>query len=371
MSLNGIDIASHQGDIDVSSVPSDFVIVKGTEGTGYVNPYCDSRYQLAKSAGRLLGFYHFATGCGAIEEADYFINNCRGYFGESIPFLDWEADAVTCGPEYAKAFMDRVLERTGIKPMIYMSASVVTSYDWSSIVNGDYGLWIAGYYNGYNQMSYNPDAPMQQLAYWSDAAMYQYTSSGRLPSYDGDLDLNVFYGDGSAWNAYAGTQQQQPIPPKIEDAGDVSKANQNPVIPQDFPTKPSVLYQAHVANAGWQGVCFDGQTAGTVGQRLRMEALALESLIDGVIVESSGHVQNIGWQEYRNGKSASGTTGGSLRLEAVKIKLTGPNSAQYSVQYQVHVQNKGWMDWVKDGDIAGTVGESLRLEAIRIKIVKK
>jgi len=38
MALNGIDIASYQTGIDLSVVPCDFVIVKATEGTGYVNP---------------------------------------------------------------------------------------------------------------------------------------------------------------------------------------------------------------------------------------------------------------------------------------------------------------------------------------------
>ena len=38
MAMNGIDIASYQAGIDLSVVPCDFVIVKATEGTGYVNP---------------------------------------------------------------------------------------------------------------------------------------------------------------------------------------------------------------------------------------------------------------------------------------------------------------------------------------------
>jgi LysM repeat protein len=33
--------------------------------------------------------------------------------------------------------------------------------------------------------------------------MYQYTSSGRLPGYGGNLDLDVFYGDRVAWARYA------------------------------------------------------------------------------------------------------------------------------------------------------------------------
>ena len=36
--LRGIDISSHQGDIDLSPLAIDFVIIKATEGTGYINP---------------------------------------------------------------------------------------------------------------------------------------------------------------------------------------------------------------------------------------------------------------------------------------------------------------------------------------------
>lgn len=34
--------------------------------------------------------------------------------------------------------------------------------------------------------------------------MWQWTSSGRLNGYNGNLDCNVFYGDGKTWDAYVG-----------------------------------------------------------------------------------------------------------------------------------------------------------------------
>ena len=34
--------------------------------------------------------------------------------------------------------------------------------------------------------------------------MWQWTSSGRLNGYNGNLDCNVFYGDRSTWDAYVG-----------------------------------------------------------------------------------------------------------------------------------------------------------------------
>ena len=204
-SMNGIDVSSWQTGINTRTINADFVICKATEGTGYVNPDCDRAYQQAKASGKEVGVYHFATGSGAIAEADYFVDNIQGYIGEAVLALDWEAGAVFQGPGYAKAFLDRVYQRTGVKPMIYMSNSTIHAYDWSAVVAADYGLWNAGYYAGYTPFyGYNPDAPLiGGTGPWEFAAMYQYTSSGYLSGWSGALDLNVFYGDKAAWDAYA------------------------------------------------------------------------------------------------------------------------------------------------------------------------
>ena len=60
--LRVVDVASHQKGIVTGSLDCDAVICKATEGTGYVNPYCDEHYQSAKAAGKLLGVYHYAYG---------------------------------------------------------------------------------------------------------------------------------------------------------------------------------------------------------------------------------------------------------------------------------------------------------------------
>ena len=215
--LNGIDISAWQRGIDTAAVPSDFVIIKATQGLDYINDDCDRAYQQAKAAGKKLGVYHFADGnSSGSAEADYFVDNVAGYVGEAILVLDWETHAVTRGPGYAKEFLDRVQARTGIKPMIYMSGSVVNEWDWSAVVAGDYGLWVA-YYSTDSCDGYWPDAPMYPISDWAGAAMLQYTSGGYLPGWGDRLDLNVFYGDHAAWDAYAGggtgvTPQPQPVP---------------------------------------------------------------------------------------------------------------------------------------------------------------
>ena len=208
MTLNGIDISKWQSGINLSAIKADFVIVKATEGIGYVDKSCDGFFQKALSLGKKLGFYHFARPTAnndPIREADFFYENCKGYFGKGIPILDWEAENKH-NVAWAKAWLDRVYQRSGVKPVIYMSESVVNAYDWSSVANGDYGLWVAKYRD--NNPDYNYDmanaGSSPNVKWWKFYCMWQWTSSGRLDGYDGNLDCNIFYGDGSTWDAYVG-----------------------------------------------------------------------------------------------------------------------------------------------------------------------
>ena len=197
MALYGTDQSKWQSN---SVTEGDFIIVKATEGVGYVDPTCDIKYQMNKKAGKLRAFYHFARpdlGNSAQTEAKFFVDNCKNYFGDAIPVLDWERSVSNVG--WAKAFLDEVFRLTGVRPWIYTSASVVNGYDWSSVAS-DYGLWIAGYPAKYNVK--NPPKPgAKELPYkigkWKFAAAWQYSSSA------GTLDRNIFYGDATAWNKYA------------------------------------------------------------------------------------------------------------------------------------------------------------------------
>lgn len=199
--LKGIDISRYQNGINIASLDIDFVICKATEGIGYTDNCCDKFYQTAKNASKKLGVYHYARpdlGNSATDEADYFLKETTGYHKEAILVLDWEAGDLG-NVSWAKAWLDRVYEKTGVKPMIYMSESPANSYDWSSVVNGDYGVWVAKYGSNNGQQGTKPSAKD-----WPFIAMWQYTSKGSLSGYNGNLDLDIFYGDKTAWDKYAG-----------------------------------------------------------------------------------------------------------------------------------------------------------------------
>ncbi len=134
-----------------------------------------------------------------------------------------------------------------------------------------------------------------------------------------------------------------------------------------------VSYNTHVQRVGWQEYVQDGDTAGTEGRALRLEAIHINlnnSDYEGGI-EYTTHVQKIGWQDWKSDGDLSGTEGQALRLEAIKIRLTGEISYYYDVYYRVHAQKFGWLDWTKNGLPSGTAGFGYRLEAIQIKLVAK
>lgn len=209
--LNGIDISNHQKGLNLASVPCDFVICKATEGTTYIDRYCDSFIQQAINLNKKIGVYHFATGRSSGKaEADFFLKKVQEYAGKAILILDWEADAVKKGTAYAKEFLDRVYEKTGIKAMLYSYNNCINTYDWSSVANAGYKLWNAGYYAGKKEMGYNAETPLKGgIGAWNNCTMYQYTDSGKLTGWNGHLDLNVFYGNEKEWDAIAGNDKEE------------------------------------------------------------------------------------------------------------------------------------------------------------------
>ncbi len=219
--LDGIDIASYQGDLVPGNMATtDFIIVKATGGNSYTNPYFRKHADATLKAGKLLGSYHFAcerTGAGTAEqEADYFIAAAKPYIGKAALFLDWEADALYKGVSWAKAWLDRVKAKTGVTPGIYMSKSKCREYDWKSVAK-TYPLWVAQYADN-DPTGYQKDPWTDAYGYgaWSKPIIFQYSSEGHIKGYYARLDINMFYGGKDAFKALMGPQAapQQPQTPK-------------------------------------------------------------------------------------------------------------------------------------------------------------
>jgi GH25 family lysozyme M1 (1,4-beta-N-acetylmuramidase) len=210
MALNGIDIASYQAGLDFSKVPCDFAIIKATQGTGYTNPDCVRAVEQAMSLGKGVGVYHYISGGNAVAEADFFINSILNWIGKVMICLDWELDQNSAwGDEsYLEQVINQVIARTGVPPMIYAPASRYNEV--APVANrNNCGLWIAQYAD-MNPTGYQ-NTPWNEGAY--TCAIRQYSGSGRLNGWNGDLDLDKFYGSLDDFRKYYGSSSSAPSKP--------------------------------------------------------------------------------------------------------------------------------------------------------------
>ena len=137
--------------------------------------------------------------------------------------------------------------------------------------------------------------------------------------------------------------------------------------------KVGVRTEAHVAEKGWMPAVSGGETAGTVGENLPMEAfkLSLQNVPCSGSIKYRAHVAEIGWQDWVEEKGEAGTTGKALQVEAVQVRLDGEVSDRYDVYYRAHVADYGWLPWTSNGKIAGTQGYGKSLQALEIVLVEK
>ena len=231
MTLNGIDISWYQRGINIAAVPADFVIVKATEGTGYINPCFRAQADATLNSGKLLGIYHYISGGNWRLEAEYFVNTVKDYVGRAVLALDFESGGNSAYDDtaYLQQCAQTVYNLTGARPLLYGSQR---DYGRLAAVSKatNCGLWIAQYANN-NHTGYQ-DSPWNEDVY--SCAIRQYSSVGELPNYGGNLDLDKFYGDHAAWESYARSDRQpqpqeeqqteQPMPAisEITHDGDIS-----------------------------------------------------------------------------------------------------------------------------------------------------
>ena len=265
MTMNGIDISSWQAGINIAALNADFVIVKATQGTGYLSPDFKRQADQTLASGKLLGVYHFMSKENATAQADFFINAVKPYIGKAILVLDFEfgsvQEAIATGQGFAKQFLDRVKAQTGVAPLIYMSKAVTYGTDWSAVA-GTYGLWVSQYAttNATGWQS-SPWTDGKGYGAWSGPVIYQYTDNLQIAGYGGGLDGNIGYLDRNAWGKYANPSGQAvPVAtqtPAPQSYNDKFRAGGNKFTAyKDF-----YVDEIKNINGGWQ--CMNYEMAGT------------------------------------------------------------------------------------------------------------
>jgi len=208
LSVQGIDVSRHQGDIDWAEVHNagyKFAFVKATEGVGYTDPNFIKNMNNGKSAGMRMGAYHFATPDlkknDAKAEADYFISIAGDYLkgGYLRPALDVEkknscknhkTNKVTLS-EWVNEWMRTVNDATGVEPILYIDSSFANNCFDSSVTTRD--LWIAHH-------TYDLGKP-PNTGIWKDWVFWQY-EIGNVGGIKKEVDLDIFIGDESELNNF-------------------------------------------------------------------------------------------------------------------------------------------------------------------------
>lgn len=163
--ISGIDVASYQAETFPTS-GLDFVFVKATEGTAYVNPKMGRQAATARAAGLPLGFYHFLRSGNVAAQAAYFVDRCASLQGDML-VCDWETSG-TDRPSNADkdAFLREVKRlRPGHRVGLYCNTDYWLNRDHTSDC-GDF-LWIA-----------DPNHPAGHPAIKHAWTFHQYASTG-------------------------------------------------------------------------------------------------------------------------------------------------------------------------------------------------
>lgn len=200
--LKGIDVSNHNYHYlknrewyDLKS--ADFVIMKASEGLTYKDPCLDGYYDIIHGAkdgapdpDRLYGFYHYArpeNQNNPLKEAQHFLDLVGHHAGSCLYALDVEGDALRMSDFYLNAWVATwcayVIQKTGVKPLIYCSASVTGRFKGAAEIGC--GLWVASWDKKPNKKSIAP---------WSVYALWQ--------SGVDHLDRDIFNGSAEQFKKY-------------------------------------------------------------------------------------------------------------------------------------------------------------------------
>lgn len=196
----GNDISKYQGDIDfdIYKNNSNFVITKASEGNGYTDPKFFRNQSEARRVGIPLGYYHFARpdlNNSPDVEAEWFLKVCGQLQDGEFLCLDYEATWTGNVVDWCLSFLNHVKEKTSLKCFIYLNQALLKKYDWKSVVDGGYALWVAAY-------TYDPNKNDFVTGAWTSAAMQQWTNKQVVPGISGGCDGDCFFGTVKALAKY-------------------------------------------------------------------------------------------------------------------------------------------------------------------------
>lgn len=192
--VRGIDISSHNGEIDFKAVKKDgieFAFIKASEGTDFKDKNFTTNYKNARKAGIKTGAYHFFRfDKDGVDQAINFLRatgNRRLDLGIAIDIEQQGnpenvdstliADRLTSMVEY--------LNLLGYRVTLYTNRSGYEKFLMGTFPG--HPLWICSF----------SDHPID-----ADWTFWQYDHHGKINGIKGDVDLNTFNGSREDWEEH-------------------------------------------------------------------------------------------------------------------------------------------------------------------------
>lgn len=183
----GIDISHYNPEPDWSALDVDFVIMKASEGTGYVDPTFASRREKCRKAGIPVGAYHYFLGK---EDGKKEFNNFFRTVGMEIdlrPAVDLEripkGVAKKDFQRNLDTFIKAVYDTYGVMPILYSKdrfyreiVEEVIEATWKDM---GVDIWIGDMDRGYGSFGYRPAIHQKEIR--------------RIKGIKGDVDFNELH----------------------------------------------------------------------------------------------------------------------------------------------------------------------------------
>ena len=194
-----VDVSKYQGNINFARLAKavDGVIIRAGYGKGVIDPYFHRNAEGCEKYGIPFGVYWFSYALNvpdAKAEAQACLSAIKGMQLELPICFDFEYDSVryaesngvkimkTRASEIAAAFLEEI-ENAGYFALNYANEDYCKNYFDTSIMK-KYGLWYARYLD-------NPDFDTRPR----NCLIWQYSSTGKVDGINGNVDVNVGYGD--------------------------------------------------------------------------------------------------------------------------------------------------------------------------------
>lgn len=363
MHKNIIDVSTWQENLDYKQLKAsgvDGIIIRAGFSTTLDNEFYNHINGALEAEFEYIGAYWFGYAGSTTEtieeakKADEILAPYKDKLNLGV-YYDWEYDS------------ENKIRARGIVPTKALVTDMNKAFCQEMTARG----YIAGYY-------LNPDyanrlvdetkltAYRRWLAMWTSSCdeecfLWQYTEQGHIEGITQaktGIDEN-----GNPYTYYEPTFDLNEL------RGELPQPQPTPEEPINKPSKPrgeyEITYRTCNKDFGWLDWVGDGETSGTKGMSLAIEAIQIEGgMGQDIIAKYQLHCQTNGDTGWVKCGEVSGTEGLDRRAEAIRIDCNRP------IRYRTYCQKLGWTAWVTNNQWSGTRGQGLRMEAIQIEVLE-